>query len=76
VPALTIFANWKRRKLPRQIQGPLLIGENKERWRMLCEQAAVEHDPEKLHNKLVTEINRLLEEQEARLKGKTSPTTE
>ena len=39
---------------------------------MLCEQAAVEQDPEKLH-KLVTEINRLLEEKEARLKGRTPP---
>jgi hypothetical protein len=52
--------------------GLLLIGENKERWRVLCEQAAVEQDPEKLH-KLVTEINRLLEEKEARLKDKTPP---
>jgi hypothetical protein len=66
--------DWLSRK--DQIQGALLIGENKERWRMLCEQAAPEHDPEKLHNKLVTEINRLLEELEARLKGTTSPTTE
>jgi hypothetical protein len=65
--------DWLSRKY--QIQGALLIGENKERWQMLCEQAATEHDPEKLH-KLVTEINRLLDEKEARLKGKTSPTTE
>ena len=53
------------------VQGASLIGENKERWRELCEQAAKEQDPEKLH-KLVAEINRLLEEKEARLKGKAS----
>jgi hypothetical protein len=45
-----------------------LIGENKELWLELCERAAVvERDPEKLQA-LVAEINRLLEEKEARLK--------
>ena len=34
---------------------------------MLCEQAAIEQDPEKLHE-LVKEINDLLEAKEARLK--------
>ena len=44
-------------------------GETKERWRQLCEQAAVEGDPEKLLT-LVAEINRLLSEKEDRLDGK------
>ena len=42
--------------------------ENKERWKLLCEQASVEQDPEKLHT-LITEINDLLEAKEDRLKG-------
>jgi len=42
-------------------------GANRERWKVLCEQAAIEQDPEKLH-KLVKEINDLLEAKEARLK--------
>ena len=41
-------------------------GEAKERWMRLCEQAALEQDPEKLMQ-LVGEINRLLEEKEQRL---------
>ncbi len=43
-------------------------GANKERWKVLCEQAAVEQDPAKLHE-LIKEINDLLEAKEARLKG-------
>jgi hypothetical protein len=43
-------------------------GANKERWKVLCEQAAVEQDPKKLHE-LIKEINDLLEAKEARLKG-------
>ncbi len=44
----------------------------KELWLELCEQAAaVERDPEKWHA-LVEEINRLLEENEARLKGNST----
>jgi hypothetical protein len=43
-------------------------GQTGERWRQLCEQAAVEQDPEKLL-KLTQEINRLLEEKEERLKN-------
>ena len=43
--------------------------ENDERWEELCRQASVERDPEKLHQ-LIMEINRLLDEKEARLKGK------
>jgi|KBSMisStaDraftv2_1062788.scaffolds.fasta_scaffold1107979_2 hypothetical protein len=41
-------------------------GENAERWRALCEQAAIEQDPLKMM-RLVTEINRLLLEKEERL---------
>jgi hypothetical protein len=41
-----------------QIQeAPLLIGENKERWKVLCEQAAIEQEPKKLQE-LVREIHR------------------
>lgn len=41
-------------------------GENKERWRVLCAQAAIEQDPVKLL-RLITEINDLLAEKEERL---------
>ena len=43
-------------------------GHTAERWWALCEQAATERDPEKLLE-LATEINRLLEQKEQRLKG-------
>jgi hypothetical protein len=46
------------------VAGPMR-GENKERWKVLCEQAAVEQDPEKQH-KFIKEINNLLEIKEAR----------
>jgi malate synthase len=36
-------------------------GETKQLWEQLCEQAAVEQDPEKFFE-LIKEINRLLEE--------------
>jgi hypothetical protein len=42
-------------------------GNNKEEWLRLCEQAAVEKDPEKLLV-LCQEISRLLEEKEKMLK--------
>ena len=42
------------------------IMKDKTHWMELCEQAAVEQDPAKLL-KLVTEINRLLEEKEKRV---------
>jgi hypothetical protein len=45
---------------------------DKEHWKELCAQAAVEQNPEKLME-LVKEINRLLEEKEARLKGPFKP---
>jgi len=43
-------------------------GETGERWKELCAEAAIEQDPQRLLE-LVKEINRLLEEKEARLKG-------
>ena len=43
-----------------------MIGKEKKAWRELCEQAANEYDPQKLHE-LVVEINRLLEERERQL---------
>jgi hypothetical protein len=43
-----------------------MIGQNKERWREVCEQVAVEQDPKKLVE-LTTEIYRLLEEKRRRL---------
>jgi hypothetical protein len=43
-----------------------MIGQNKERWRELCEQVAVEQDPKKLVE-LTTEIYRHLEEMRRRL---------
>lgn len=44
-------------------------GETGERWRKLCEQAALEQDPRKLME-LIREIDRLLEEKENRLAGR------
>ena len=43
-------------------------GEKKEIWMHLCEQAAIEQDPDKLMD-LIKQINQLLEEKENRLKG-------
>ena len=42
-------------------------GENGDHWRKLCEQAAVEQDPDRLLL-LAQEISRLLDEKEERLK--------
>ena len=47
-----------------------MIGENKERWRELCEQAAIEQDPKKL-TQLVAEIDRLLDEKRRRLQRRS-----
>jgi len=44
-------------------------GKTGERWRELCELARVEQDPERLMA-LINEINRLLEEKQARLSGR------
>ena len=44
------------------------MGPQKERWRELCAQAAVEHDPKKLIA-LTTEICRLLEEEQHPIRG-------
>jgi len=41
-------------------------GPKKERWYLLCQQAAVEQDPDKMLD-LIKEINDLLEEKEKRL---------
>jgi hypothetical protein len=43
-------------------------GETGERWRKLCEEAAIEQDPERLLQ-LAQEITRLLDEKEQRLKN-------
>ena len=49
-------------------------GENRERWQTLCEEAAIEQDPERLLA-LIQEINRLLENKEQRLaKGQRKKT--
>jgi hypothetical protein len=48
-----------------------LQGEKREIWMHLCEQAAVEQDPDKLMD-LIKQINQLLEEKERRLKGESS----
>ncbi|HJT70323.1 MAG TPA: hypothetical protein VJ731_09000 [Terriglobales bacterium] len=41
-------------------------GETAERWRQLCEQAAVEQDPQELM-KLISQITQMLDEKEQRL---------
>jgi hypothetical protein len=46
--------------------------EHAEEWKNLCEQAAVEQDPVKLHQ-LTRQINDLLEAKEARLKSRPRP---
>jgi hypothetical protein len=46
--------------------------ENEERWRELCEQAAVEQDPKKLLE-LTRQINDLLSGKQHRLEGEASP---
>jgi hypothetical protein len=43
-------------------------GQNRERWKELCEQAANEQDPEKLLE-LTAEIDRLLSEKYDRIAG-------
>jgi hypothetical protein len=49
-----------------------MIGNNKERWIELCEQAANEQDPVKRLVEFVQEINRLLEAKEHRLTSNAS----
>jgi hypothetical protein len=46
--------------------GGSLIGEKRERWQELCEQASVEQDSQRLLE-IVAEINRLFEEKRKRL---------
>jgi hypothetical protein len=47
--------------------------ENKEHWMTLCQQAAVEQDPERLMH-LITEITRMLDEKGERLRRQQSDT--
>ena len=49
-----------------------MIGEKKERWRELCEKAAVEQDPEKLLA-LTQEIDALLAEKYDRIGPRHKP---
>ena len=49
-----------------------MLGQDKERWRLLCEQAAVEKDPERLMA-LVAEIIALLEAKQRRLEARGVP---
>lgn len=70
VTARSNFVGYPTDNLPRRLVYTCVIsmrGETGELWRKLCEQAAVEQDPEKLLE-LTREINRLLDEKEARLK--------
>jgi hypothetical protein len=50
-----------------------LKGETKEHWQELCEQAAVEQDPERLME-LIHAINQMLDEKEQRLKREHAST--
>jgi hypothetical protein len=49
-----------------------MFGKDREDWMKLCEQAAIEQDPEKLM-KLVAEIDALLEAKQKRLDAKKPP---
>jgi hypothetical protein len=49
-------------------------GENKERWKLLCEQAAVERDPQRLLE-LTREINDLLLGKQRRLERRDDAAT-
>lgn len=44
-------------------------GESKERWKVLCEEASTEKDPDRMAE-LVREINDLLEEKQKRIRKK------
>jgi hypothetical protein len=50
-------------------------GETREHWQKLCQLAADEQNPEELM-RLVTEINRLLDEKEKRLKAQQERSNE
>jgi len=60
------FVLWLSTKLP--VQDPM---QNKERWQVLCVQAANEQDSQKL-SELIEEIASLLQERDARLRAKRS----
>lgn len=51
--------------------GRVMKGPIKERWQELCEQAAIEQDPQRMIE-LVEEINRILTEKEQRLNTQRS----
>lgn len=76
--SLTIFLlrhpsdSWQKHR--GYLTGVGMQGEEKERWRELCEQAANEQDPDKLLT-LVEEITRLLKEREDRLRKGPSKTS-
>ena len=53
---------------PSSKETTVMQGETGELWRVLCAQAAVEQDPEKLVE-LTTEINRLLDEKNQRVQA-------
>jgi len=55
------------RPLACQIGARVMQGKVREKWMQLCELAVVEQDPEKLMA-LITEINRILDEKDRRLK--------
>ena len=56
----------------RRLGGWCMQGANKERWRELCEQAAVEQDPKRLLE-LTKEINDLLSGKQHRLDASSPP---
>jgi hypothetical protein len=58
-----------------KMRGETVIGETKERWRILCERAADEQDVNKLLE-LIREINDLLEAKEQRLRRAETPAPE
>ena len=58
----------------RSATGGLFV-KDKERWMQLCEQAAVEQDPERLLQ-LCLELDALLAEKETRLRGAGAGTAE
>lgn len=68
VPAIPGFQPSKYRTRIYLVRYLPMQGETGERWRRLCEQAAVEQDPLTLM-RLVSEINQLLLEKEERLQS-------
>jgi hypothetical protein len=72
-PDKTRVAAGCKLNLPSAVQEEETVkGETGERWRKLCEQAAIEQDSDRLIE-LIKEINRLLEEKKERLKSARKP---